>query len=257
MRRTTILVLALFTVAALAVAPVDADDAFPAGSVSFFATEDCPAGWAPLPQAEGRLVASLMPGGGNGAQIGAALGDKEDRKHQHKFSSSIKTDNASYVLIGGCCNDDLAKDKTYEFNGQTDQASSGLPYVQLLMCQKQQAPAGNDTTIPKDLLMYSSGFSCPSGFSQPLTLQGRFFVGLPENGSPGISFGGAALSPAQSPIHSHSFSGSVSLKEQGIAGASGCCADGYAKSKSYDYNGTTNAHSVDLPYVQLLNCIKD
>jgi len=250
------LTFALLALLALApAAAVTAADGFPAGSVAFFNKKTCPEGWDTLEIADGRLVASLMPGGGNGAQVGTALSDQEDRKHSHKFSSSIKPSEASYVLIGGCCNDSLAKHKTYDFNGTTDKVSSGLPYVQLLMCQK--VAGGETKDVPKGLLMYSSGFTCPKGFSQPLTLQGRFFIGLPDNGSPGISFGGPALSPSSSPIHSHEFSGSASLEHQGIAGASGCCASGYAKKGSYDYSGNTDSHSVDLPFVQFLNCVKD
>lgn len=246
----------LVLILALVATPTFADDAMPKSSVAFFNLKECPSGWQPFAQADGRLVASLMPGGNNGSIVGRALSDKENRTHNHTFSTTIKTDSTNYVLISGCCNKNTSESGKYPVSGTTDNASSGLPYVQLLACQKTDSAVGT-TPVDSHLLTYSSNQTCPEGYSQPKLTLGRFLIGLPTNGAAGISFGGDPLQPQVESQHSHPYSGTVKLKSTTVAGAKGCCAGGYAAAKTYSYNGITAAQSVGLPYIQLLQCEKN
>ena len=69
-------------------------------------------------------------------------------------------------------------------------------------------------------------------------------------------FGGDALSPETTPLHTHAFSGSVHLPSHGITAAE-ASGDDYAKAGDTGYSGTTETHTPNLPYVQLLNCVKN
>lgn len=240
-----------------------AEDALPAQSVAFFNLSACPEGWTPFSRADGRLVASLMPGGGNGALVGdTPLSDLENRTHQHKLTASFTTTKKSYVLIGGCCNESLGNAGTYSFTGTTEPASSNLPYTQLLMCQKLELPPEGSESPPSGMLIYSGGFDCPPGYTNNQVLQGRFMIGLPKSGSPGVSFGGPPLKTGQQNTHKHTIDGTVSMPSHDIAGAGGCCADGYAGSDNVTASGATDdfipgaelSEAVDLPYIELLQC---
>lgn len=238
-----------------------AQDGLPTGSISFFSTAACPSGWAPHLAADGRLLVPVIAGFSIGAQVGPSIAysarEQPDPIHRHTFSASIDVADTSYVLAGGCCNKDLGSDGGRSFSGTSDFANTGLPYVMLLVCRKQATPSPTAAAPPKGTLMHFDSILCPTGWSPSLTTQGRFLVGLPASGQAGATFGGSALDDKEDRQHRHSFSGSVSTASQGIIGASGCCADGYAKNGSYDYSGNTGTASSGWPYIQLLACEKD
>ena len=234
-----------------------AQDAMPFGAISYFNLNACPTGWQALDLANGRFVVPIPPTAGIGGQVGTALTAQQDPTHTHSFASGINLDSCEYVLIGGCCAHCVARDGTDNFSGTSDAFSTKLPYVELLACMKMSAPPTPADPIPPDTFTYFGTLSCPSGWSEAITTESRFTVGLPNGGQPGASFGGGALGALEDRQHTHTFSGSVTLSSQDIAGASGCCAHGYGKNGTYNYSGKTGAATSGLPYVQLLMCRKN
>jgi hypothetical protein len=235
----------------------EAQDALPTGTISYFNLASCPTGWDSLTMANGRFLVPVSPNAGIAATVGDPLASKEDRTHVHPFSSSIDVNSCSYILVGGCCNKDLGASGTRTFSGTTAATSTGLPYVQLLLCMKSAAPPPNPEPIPAGTLIFYSQWMCPPGWSEAITVEGRLPVGLPANGLPGATFGGSALEGREDRPHTHSISGAVPLSSQQIAGGSGCCADGYSSNGTYPYNGTTGGVSSGLPYIQFLMCQKN
>ncbi len=232
------------------------DDALPTGTISFFNLVQCPSGWSPLTLADGRATVPLVTGAGNGGVAGAALGSGQDPSHSHTFASSISLSEVEFVGIAGCCNKNLAEDGRQDFSGTSAGSSTGLPYVQLLICMKMAAPAAAPAP-PRGMMAYNGSLGCPDGWSQNLTTQGRFPVGLPDKGTPGTSFGGPPLQPLEMRTHAHAFSGSVTTSGRDVALASGCCAHGYGRNDTYDYSGTSGASDSAWPYIQLLQCEKN
>jgi hypothetical protein len=190
------------------------------------------------------------------SRSGEALNPGADPQHKHMIASSISIEGTQFVAIGGCCNDSLASAGTKSFSTPADAVSPGLPYVTLLACTKRDPP---DTSPPppQHTLMYFSTPSCPSGWTKNLFTQGRFPVGLPANGTPGLTFGGAPLAPLERRTHTHAFSGEVATEKRDVAIGSGCCTGGYAKNGTYPYTGVSSADDSGLPYMQLLQCEKN
>lgn len=232
-------------------------DALPFGSISFFDLQSCPSGWQALTIGAGRLFIGVPPSFGISGQVNEPLTSQEHPNHNHGMSSSINVDGTSYALVDGCCNPDLGSAGNHGFSGSVESESTGLPYIQYLACLKSTSPPAVSDTIPPGLLMYFGVSTCPQGWSEALTHEGRFLVSLPPGGSAGASFGGESLGDLEDRTHTHAFSGNVSTSSQQIAGASGCCADGYAKNGTYGYSGTTDSGSSGLPYIQFLVCEKD
>ncbi len=66
-------------------------DAVPANLIAFTKNGACPAGWTEFTQARGRSIVGLVSGGTNGAQVGTALSNVENRAvglHNHTGSAS-------------------------------------------------------------------------------------------------------------------------------------------------------------------------
>ena len=108
----------------------------PAGTVAFFATAACPSGWAPAKYAAGRLVVATTHGVNLRRQVGTALKNAEDRAHAHAFETKVSINFKEIAGAESCCNGRAAKAGTYTTKGETGEASSGLPFVQLVICEK-------------------------------------------------------------------------------------------------------------------------
>jgi hypothetical protein len=115
--------------------PMD-DDGVPANTVAFFTGGACPAGWVTAANVQGRLVVAVADGAKGGMQVGTPLGDQEDRQHQHTYSASVALGSKDIAGADGS-NDDGAAAQTYMVTGSTDQAATGLPFVQVQPCVKQ------------------------------------------------------------------------------------------------------------------------
>jgi hypothetical protein len=223
-------------------------DGLPTGTVAWFDRDACPGGWSLYAQALGRTVTpagQLAPG----TTFGAALSSGEEPVHTHSVSVDVSTSSVSYVGIGGCCNGGTTPQTTVNVSGTAEPASTGLPYVQLLPCQKTDGQVVG--TVPAELTWATSDAACP-GDASPWTLAAdRYLVGTPEGGTAVATFGGGdgLTSP-----HAHSVSGVIPTPAKGIALASGCCAGGYAGSNGLSVNTTTSAETPVFPGVALALC---
>lgn len=238
-------------------------DPYPQNTIAFFNAAACPGGWSPYADAVGRTIIPVTVADGVGQQVLAPLASGANPTHTHAFSSSIEVKRVSYVGATGGGNENLAHAGKKDFSGTTDRESVNVPYVQLMVCVKTEAVPGAGA-VPGGATAFFRELSCPTGWANIPATNGRFLLGLPQNGAVQAQFGGHPLQPQENREHSHQFTGSVKTNSHGIAGSSGCCAEGYAKNGTYEYNRPDSAGNsratgpgkADLPYIQLLQCRK-
>jgi hypothetical protein len=247
------------------VAPPPIGDSLPTGAISFFNLSSCPPGWQPFAGAAGRTI---VPGGELDveATAGEPLSDSEDREHGHDMGGNLPLSSVTYAGIAGEANHGVAHDGMPPISFTSKSASSGLPYVQLLVCQKLTTPVITQKLVPSGTLMFFATTTCPDGWGQTMATQGRIPVGLPAGGTPDQSFGGAPLTSTAGPgpgpnqgevrTHHHVVQGSIQTNSHGIALLSGGLAEGYAKNTTYPYQTSSAEAPVDLPYIMLLQCQK-
>lgn len=132
--RALALVLAVFAV--FAAADASADDPVPAGAVAFFSTASCPSGWAPFEDGAGRLILATSDGSKVLVKVGRPLANMEDRTHKHAYTTQVDVDDKS-ISASHCCNNKAAEAKKYDVKGNTGEATTGLPFIQLVICEKQ------------------------------------------------------------------------------------------------------------------------
>jgi hypothetical protein len=231
-------------------------DALPNGAISFFNSPSCPSGWAPFSEGGGRISVPTIGSDQPLIVKGAPLKDGEDRAHGHSIQAEASLTAVSYVGAAGGGNHGVAQAKTVTILATGEKVSSGLPYVQLLTCKKLAQPRAGAAPIPHGLLIFYNGTECPEGFTQPMATQGRMMVGAPDGAPTGLSFGGTSLKSGEGRAHTHDVSGTLTTTSHGIALASGCCGDGYAKNGDYPYAGNAEEERVELPTVQVLQCQK-
>jgi hypothetical protein len=232
-------------------------DAIPAGAVSFFQTTVCPEGWAPHADAAGRV---LLPGIGDvapGTKYGEPLASGEDRLHSHEVSAELNLTPVSYAGIAGGGNAGVASAGKVAFSATTEPASTSLPYVQMLACKKAEEAVARARPLPSGMLMFFDANTCPEGWKQATATQGRLLVGLPAGAPADVSFGGDPLSIGEPRTHAHSSPITLKTSPHGIALASGCCGDGYAKDGAYTSLVDTSEGEAALPMLQLLQCQKE
>jgi len=233
-----------------------AGDSLPTGAISLFNRKGCPPGWEPLAAAAGR---TLIPTAGDsqpGATSGQPLEDGEDRQHSHGLPVTLNLPSVTYAGVVGEANHGVARAGSLPLTVVGDKASSGLPYVQLLVCQKQAAPDLGQRPAPTGTLMFFQTAACPAGWGQAGSTQGRVLIGLPEDGTPGQKFGGKALGADEKRTHHHKLAGKLQTSAHGIALLSGGAAGGYARDGEHAYDGTSDEQEAQLPSLQLLQCQK-
>ncbi len=102
-------------------------------------------------------------------------------------------------------------------------------------------------------------FPTPSPLPPLRQMAGRVVVATPQFGVPGKVFGGApipGLGQGWAPNHTHPFQISVATNPAGIFLISGCCAGGYGKSTTYEYQGTMgDGVSASLPLFLVQACV--
>jgi hypothetical protein len=113
----------------------DEVDGAPSGIVSFFVGETCPPGWQPAADAAGRLIVGVSDPAMVGLVAGTPLGDKEDRVHTHVWTGTLNLGSKNVAGADGGNNQGAAA-RAYELSGFTGPAPSGLPFQQLLACEK-------------------------------------------------------------------------------------------------------------------------
>ena len=222
-------------------------DSLPTGTVAWFDAGSCPVGWSLYAAAIGR---SLVPTAGTLAGLagGEPLASGEDRLHTHAASGQATPGSISYVGIGGEANHGPARAETLAVSVTVEPASSGLPYLQLLPCRKDD-PA-SPGAVPSGVLLLTDNPSCETGEPPGGGLE-RLVVGVPEGAGAPAAFGGDTLAAV---AHSHDVSGSINLGSHGIALLGGCCAGGYASAGNLAVDLQTEAASLEFPWLGLLAC---
>jgi len=236
---------------------IDTQDSVPFGTIAFFepSMAACPSNWLPLEEANGRFLLPGFAEDGVLPSVAKPLESGEDRHHQHIFLTNITTTDVSYDGVDGCCNNNPAAADDYPIGGTTNNTSSELPYIQLLTCLSQEPTFS--AKFPAETLLFNS-VGCPPGWNSSIEAAGRFVVALPLGGEAGSTFGSASLRPAQtsSPLHKHTYSGSVETSSCGVGLASGCCGSGYVGNGKYSFRDTTDTSTLDLPFLSVPMCMQ-
>jgi hypothetical protein len=232
-------------------------DAIPMHAISFFSRSSCPEGWIQYGPGEGRFLIPVADASETGTTSGEPLANREDRAHGHTVSATIDVSPTSFAGVAGGGNGGVAGAGSAALAADVQPASTGLPYVQLLVCRKLTPAREGGAELPRGTLLFFGTASCPDGWSQPSLTRGRLLVGLPEGAAPGLAFGGDALLAEEVRTHAHAAAGDVTTASHGIALASGCCADGYAQSGTYPFATTSDAVAHGLPTLHVLQCRKD
>lgn len=230
-------------------------DGLPLDAVMYFTGTACPRGWAPYMEAVGRVAVPTASATLLGVQRGAPLTDGEDRAHGHTLAGSFTVPAVTYAGIAGCCNNGVGAAATLPFMAPAREASSGLPYVQLLVCRKT-GPA-RATLLPAGMMVYFAAARCPAGFTRPEEPQAHLPVGTPSGGLAGARFGVTPPGAGETRMHRHDATPTLTTASQGIALAGGCCAGGYAAHGEYRGMWTTSEAESGPPTIQLLMCQKD
>ena len=122
-----------------ATAEAPGQDGVPSGTVAFFSFDDtggnCPAGWLPAAQAQGRLVVGTTEPADVGVLVGTPLTDQEDRTHIHPYQGTVNLPSRNIAGADGG-NHNGAQSGDHVVSGNSENSSSGLPFVQLLVCEK-------------------------------------------------------------------------------------------------------------------------
>lgn len=231
---------------------------FPAETTAFFDLPACPTGWTRVDEAVGRFVVGTPAGSPARVKVGDALASGEDRQHVHDVSISLTVPDLSLSAAGGSNTDPGASGDVFG-EGVTDPASSGMAYVQALLCSLDAAspPTGaDDDVVAPGLITWSTADTCADGWSESVRLQGRFPIGLP----PGVVVGsvyGDPLGEAEDRVHGHTAALSLRLPNAALSILSGCCLSGIAQRGLFDVDTVVAPASTGLPTYALRPCARD
>lgn len=109
----------------------------PAQMVFFFPGSDCPKGSVPAANAGGRMLLAVSTPGDVGKTYGAALADQEDRRHKHSGTMKVNLPERSISGASSCCNEQATTKGEHAVAIDSGEGTSGLPFIQLLVCQTQ------------------------------------------------------------------------------------------------------------------------
>ena len=133
-----------FMVALILAARTAEADTYPQGAIAFFNLSACPTGWAAAQGGNGAALGGValvpfappLPAGTLGTTVGTPLASGEDRTHTHAFTGSIALNDVGFAGASGGDDGYPGASGTVNFSGTTGASSTGLPYLQLLLCQK-------------------------------------------------------------------------------------------------------------------------
>lgn len=245
-------------------APRDAaDDGVPEHMLSFFAGETCPVGWREVEEARGRaLLGTTDPG--RVARVHdntPAFAARTAPEHVHLGDGATTSEpgKAYFTGAGGCSNAEPFEAMSHGLEGgHIKPATANLPFVHQRLCEKLSPGA-------QDRLPYASHAlfnrpSCPSGWTRVdecptcQNLNGRTVVPLREGFT--IKSVGQPWLVYTSGDHTHTFSGSLTPGEAGLAALSG--TNYRAAQGELTFSGTTNGMTGarPLPTIEFLACAK-
>jgi hypothetical protein len=200
------------------------------------------------------------PDGTVGNLYGDSYANGEERTHSHTLSSNIDVQSSMQYedapWFGSCSS--FTSTGTHAFTGTTNAVFNGVPYTQLLLCEREPnlLTTNPPTGVPTNVVTSFGSQYCPYGWKPSATGSGRFFVGLPDGGTEDQAFGSG--DPLETPgdhlPHSHGLKGSVTLSNQNMALAKGTDSATVAHDGTYDYGGDTDDSDFGLPYLTAANC---
>ncbi|MRG96730.1 hypothetical protein [Polyangium spumosum] len=231
-------------------------DALPRSTIGFFQVPACPSGWEPYKAAAGRTLLPTIGDAAGGTTVGEPLVSGEERAHSHRVNATFDLVPISYAGVSGGGNAGVAAAGTAVFETTSEEATTGLPYVQLLACKKLAEPVAGGKPLPRGMQIFYDGPTCPSGFQQAAATQGRLVVGLPKGAPADLSFGGEPLSSAAPRAHTHGGDTSLATASHGIGLVSNGAATGYARNDTYTSATQTDASEAALPFLELIHCEK-
>lgn len=110
--------------------------------------------------------------------------------------------------------------------------------------------------LPKDMIFFMSGTTCPSGSSRLVNANGRMLLVANDAGAIG-STSGTALADREDRRHKHKAKVSANLNEHSISAASSCCNSQSTRKGEHSAVLETDETISGLPFVQLLACKVD
>lgn len=234
---------------------------FPQGAIFFVDGIQCPTGWSPLAEADGRLVVSTPDGGAPGVTVGTPLASGVVPVHNHGLSTSISPSSISFAAFGGG-NQSGASHSNMNLSGTSDSSDGGIAYIQYRLCKAPAPQAAPPTAIvdvepiPEGVEAFYEGATCPLGWT-PSTAQGTFVMALSDGGTAGATYGAGPLSQGEDRTHTHAAGGSFGLNSTSFAIAGGCCHDGFSGKGDYSWSTTSAPASSGVPYLTLTLCQKE
>ena len=237
--------------------PPSSGSPFALGAAAFFDRAACPAGWSALDEAAGRFVVATTGAAPALQTVGVSLANGEDRIHVHHATLAVTLPARSLAAAGGS-NSDPGQAGDYVVDADTDPATSGLPYVQALLCRAEAPlppPDPRDEVVPAGLVTWSTESTCADGWVEPTRLAGRFVVGLPTGVGAGAVHG-EALEAGEDREHGHTGALTLRVPFASVAILSGCCLDGIAPHGLFDVAVEVEPAPVGLPTIALRACEK-
>lgn len=132
----SLLVVVACTAARTAAGAAPSAPSAPSGTVAFFDTTQCPTGWSVDTASQGRLLVATVTAADVGLTVNEPLSNKEDRTHDHKYSTTVHVPSKNISAFSSPANNQGAKQGNYGVQGTTQKATSELPFTQVLVCRK-------------------------------------------------------------------------------------------------------------------------
>lgn len=219
----------------------------------------CPTGWSELSAAEGRTLLLVNNSYQAGATIGFPLTDGQDPTHSHVIDGAFDLGSKEVSALGGSNTDGAhsGKQPLLGFLNTTSASSSGLPFIQLMVCRFNALSLQPPPSLPiGGVSLWDTAVSgCPAGSSPLQPTYGRILtLGGNASGSPSINPGSPSLEPGKDVPHSHAYSVGVDLSSVNYEGIHGCCDNDPTHSGQSTATGASSESSLNIPYLSVLAC---
>ncbi|WP_062269190.1 hypothetical protein [Endozoicomonas arenosclerae] len=109
--------------------------ALPSKMIFFAEGTACPAGSTAAADAAGRMLLVTTNVGDVGKTFGTALKDQEDRTHTHSGTMTVNLPSHHISGASSCCNSQATSKGSHSQSVTSGASTSGLPFIQLLVCQ--------------------------------------------------------------------------------------------------------------------------
>eukprot|EP01094_Clydonella_sp_ATCC50884_P016831 TRINITY_DN2838_c0_g1_i2.p2 TRINITY_DN2838_c0_g1~~TRINITY_DN2838_c0_g1_i2.p2 ORF type:complete len:264 (-),score=63.52 TRINITY_DN2838_c0_g1_i2:748-1539(-) len=190
----------------------------PDGFTTFFNKGSCPDGWSELGTTRGRLLVSVSQAGQGGVTVNTPMKDREDRTHAHSYTAPLELPQKN-IAADDCCNGQGACSGPYTLQNDTLPGTTGLPFVQLLLCTKN---GSSSSSVPFGTIGYFSPevSACPANWKPLAEANGRVII--PGYSATGISVSSSPpLKSGEDRTHVHNLTVSVEFGDVEYIGVDG------------------------------------